>query len=234
MNFLGMGPMELFLIMVLAMVVFGPGKLPEIMGQMGRMLRDFRRTTRELSDEFNKTLQAELAETRAIITDLQAEMAETKAAVEESMTLTPMPHTIEPTPAPALVSAPGENGSGEVVHEPMLSDAAILGDAPPEIGEAHHAPGDAADSAPTPAAHTNGVATHDVSPPAGTVDTRQSWAWEVTPSEEAAREASAATAVHVPGETESASAAANAEGPSSSESDASSARRAQDEILPPY
>ena len=45
MNFLGMGPMELMVILVLALIIFGPGKLPEIAGQVGKVVRDFRRTT---------------------------------------------------------------------------------------------------------------------------------------------------------------------------------------------
>ena len=53
MNILGMGPMELMLIVVLALIVFGPAKLPEIMGQVGKAIGDFRRATSELSDEFN-------------------------------------------------------------------------------------------------------------------------------------------------------------------------------------
>ena len=44
-----MGPMELMVILVLALIIFGPGKLPEIAGQVGRVVRDFRRTTAELS-----------------------------------------------------------------------------------------------------------------------------------------------------------------------------------------
>ena len=65
MNFLGMGPMELMVILVLALIVFGPGKLPEIAGQVGRVVRDFRRTTAELSSEFNRTLSLELEERKA-------------------------------------------------------------------------------------------------------------------------------------------------------------------------
>ncbi|HEX3244637.1 MAG TPA: twin-arginine translocase TatA/TatE family subunit [Chloroflexota bacterium] len=63
MNFLGMGPMELVLIMVLALIVFGPGKLPEIAGQIGRMVRDFRNASSEMSSEFSKafSLEAEQA-----------------------------------------------------------------------------------------------------------------------------------------------------------------------------
>ena len=65
MNFLGMGPMELMVILVLALIIFGPGKLPEIAGQVGRVVRDFRRTTAELSSEFNRTLSLELEERNA-------------------------------------------------------------------------------------------------------------------------------------------------------------------------
>ena len=62
MNFLGMGPMELMVILVLALIIFGPGKLPEIAGQVGKVVRDFRRTTAELSSEFNRTLSLEIEE----------------------------------------------------------------------------------------------------------------------------------------------------------------------------
>src|SRR5215212_9442639 len=54
-----MGPMELVLIMVLALIVFGPGKLPEIAGQIGRMVRDFRNASSEMSSEFSKAFSLE-------------------------------------------------------------------------------------------------------------------------------------------------------------------------------
>lgn len=65
MNFLGMGPMELMVILVLALIVLGPAKLPEIAGQVGRVVRDFRRMTGDLSSEFNRTLSLELEERKA-------------------------------------------------------------------------------------------------------------------------------------------------------------------------
>src|SRR5207245_1044588 len=88
MNILGMGPMEILLIVVLALIVFGPAKLPEIMGQVGKAINDFRRATSELSDEFNRTIQAELQETRSVIdeaksavSDVQANVADVRASV---------------------------------------------------------------------------------------------------------------------------------------------------------
>jgi TatA/E family protein of Tat protein translocase len=119
MNVLGMGPMELLLILVLALIVFGPGKLPEIMGQVGRAWRDFQRATTDLSSEFNKTLQAEIDETKAA--------AEGRATKKEE-------------PAPALmaappVAAPATNGSAASVgdHKPETGGTPTGGDAAPPV-----------------------------------------------------------------------------------------------------
>lgn len=55
MNFIGMGPMEILVIAVVGLIIFGPGKLPEVAGQVGKAVRDFRRMTTDLSSEFEKT-----------------------------------------------------------------------------------------------------------------------------------------------------------------------------------
>src|ERR1700694_2533900 len=84
MNFLGMGPRELLLIVVLALIVFGPAKLPEIMAQVGKAIGDFRRATSELSDEFNRTIQAELQETRAVVDETKSTLLDAKASVYDA------------------------------------------------------------------------------------------------------------------------------------------------------
>lgn len=56
MNVMGIGPMEMGIIAVVALLIFGPGKLPEVMGQAGKMVRDFRRMSAELTGEFEKTI----------------------------------------------------------------------------------------------------------------------------------------------------------------------------------
>lgn len=63
MSFFGMGAWELMIIAVAALVIFGPGKLPEVAGQAGRAVRDFRRMTSELSGEFEKTI-ADVTDTK--------------------------------------------------------------------------------------------------------------------------------------------------------------------------
>jgi sec-independent protein translocase protein TatB len=54
MNFLGIGYQEIALILVAALVVFGPTRLPEVAGQAARFLRDARKMMTELSGEFEK------------------------------------------------------------------------------------------------------------------------------------------------------------------------------------
>ncbi|HEV7663693.1 MAG TPA: twin-arginine translocase TatA/TatE family subunit [Chloroflexota bacterium] len=105
--------MELVLIVVLALIVFGPAKLPEIMAQVGKAIGDFRRATSDLSDEFNRTIQAELQEGRSVLNETKAAVTDVHTTVNSAVTATP--------PAPTLVAAPGEvvvatNGTGPESH----------------------------------------------------------------------------------------------------------------------
>jgi TatA/E family protein of Tat protein translocase len=63
MDFFGIGPMELLLIIILGLIVFGPGKIPEVARQLGRTVREFKKAssslTRDFKDEFEKELNSE-------------------------------------------------------------------------------------------------------------------------------------------------------------------------------
>ena len=43
-------PLHLLLILMIALVVFGPGKLPEIGSSLGKGIREFKQSARELSE----------------------------------------------------------------------------------------------------------------------------------------------------------------------------------------
>jgi Tat protein translocase TatB subunit len=51
----GIGYQEMFIVLVAALVIFGPSRLPELAGQVGRWVRDFRRMSSDLTGEFEKT-----------------------------------------------------------------------------------------------------------------------------------------------------------------------------------
>jgi TatA/E family protein of Tat protein translocase len=52
-DILGIGPLELVLILVIALLVFGPDKLPEIGAKMGKGVRELRQLSREISQGVN-------------------------------------------------------------------------------------------------------------------------------------------------------------------------------------
>ena len=54
MGFLGLGAPEMLIIAVIALVIFGPNRLPEVAGQIGKVVRDIRKVTGELTSELEK------------------------------------------------------------------------------------------------------------------------------------------------------------------------------------
>jgi len=45
------GPVELILILLIVVIIFGVGKLPEIGGALGKSIREFKRSTEGLEEE---------------------------------------------------------------------------------------------------------------------------------------------------------------------------------------
>ena len=51
----GIGGMEIFIILVAALVIFGPKKLPEMGRSLGKAIREFKSAGSDLQDELTKT-----------------------------------------------------------------------------------------------------------------------------------------------------------------------------------
>ena len=54
----GIGVPELILILVVGLIVFGPGKLPEVARSLGKGIREFKKATNVLSQAINAPEQA--------------------------------------------------------------------------------------------------------------------------------------------------------------------------------
>jgi sec-independent protein translocase protein TatB len=54
MDFLGIGPLELILILIVFFIFVGPDKLPEVAGAIGRGIRKLKAATTELSKDFKE------------------------------------------------------------------------------------------------------------------------------------------------------------------------------------
>ena len=53
----GIGVPELILILIVGLVVFGPGKLPEIARSLGKGMREFKKATSAFSQAINAPLE---------------------------------------------------------------------------------------------------------------------------------------------------------------------------------
>ena len=101
-----LGGPELFLILVIALIVFGPRKLPEIGKSLGRMMMEFKKA----SNEFRQTIESEVE------ADKQREAAKLESRVE--------PVTASSTTPPADVGAHATEA--HPVPSPAVSREATL------------------------------------------------------------------------------------------------------------
>lgn len=57
MDFFGIGPLEVILILIIGFLIFGPQKLPQIGRDIGKALRSFRKASMDLTSEIEKELE---------------------------------------------------------------------------------------------------------------------------------------------------------------------------------
>ncbi|HEY49783.1 MAG TPA: twin-arginine translocase TatA/TatE family subunit [Dehalococcoidia bacterium] len=57
MEFFGMGPLEILLILMVGLIVLGPGKLPQIARSLGRGIAAFRKATMDLTTEVSREIE---------------------------------------------------------------------------------------------------------------------------------------------------------------------------------
>ncbi len=59
MDFIGLGPLEVLLILIVALIVFGPDKIPEIGRKLGTALRTLKKATLDLTAEVTREVEGE-------------------------------------------------------------------------------------------------------------------------------------------------------------------------------
>jgi sec-independent protein translocase protein TatA len=117
MNIFGIGLPEMGLIMIVALLVFGPKKLPEIGRSMGKALKGFQEASKEFETEFKKEaerieqtvaepMKATLEKPRAIA----AEATSTEATIVETS-------PVETSPAETSPNEPVSTESTETAAE---------------------------------------------------------------------------------------------------------------------
>lgn len=118
-----LGGPEIFLILVIALIVFGPRKLPEIGRSVGNMMNEFRRA----SNEFRRTVEEEVdADKHRALAAPVADPAASTAPADPATAPEPLPGTIAVGAAEPAV--PAADAAPE--PEPEAPAAAVEG-APP-------------------------------------------------------------------------------------------------------
>src|SRR2546422_5044021 len=118
-----LGGPELFLILLIALIVFGPRKLPEIGKSMGKMMAEFRKA----SNEFRQTIESEVeAEKIREATRIDLPRFDSTSSAPSPATPAPAPETHPATPAgepaasaPAPAAPAGAPVSREATATPV-------------------------------------------------------------------------------------------------------------------
>ena len=118
------GPWEIAIVLVLALLIFGPRKLPDLGASLGKSIRGFKKGLKETEDEVNSAV-AEVRETSNVTTtEAQATpTAEATAAVAAA----------EVAAAPVAEAASSPTQAAEAVPSAKaapVADAAPLAEAP--------------------------------------------------------------------------------------------------------
>jgi sec-independent protein translocase protein TatA len=104
------GPWEIAIVVIIALLIFGPRKLPELGSSMGKSIRGFKAGLKDGQDELNKQLAdvkdaVNTEPTMAKATTAEA-VATSTAAEATSAEATSAEATVTAAPAPAMETKP--------------------------------------------------------------------------------------------------------------------------------
>jgi len=88
MNFFGIGPLEVILILVLALIVLGPQRLPEVAAQLARLVRQARRYAGQVTSQLKYELGDLVQDYQALreeLRQLREELREQSKPLEEEL-----------------------------------------------------------------------------------------------------------------------------------------------------
>jgi Tat protein translocase TatB subunit len=83
MNFFNIGTAELILIFIIALIVVGPRRLPEIGREIGKILSDIRKMSQEFTTDLTRELEVPAKELTEMTRELEAPAKELREMTRE-------------------------------------------------------------------------------------------------------------------------------------------------------
>jgi sec-independent protein translocase protein TatB len=113
----GIGMPELILIAVVALIVLGPKRLPDLAKSMGRAVREFKKATSELKETLQ--VDSELSEVKKAFTEFQSDVNKT---IQQEVERPDPPAAGAEVPAAGTVAASPAPAPTETVPEPKAEE----------------------------------------------------------------------------------------------------------------
>ncbi len=132
MNIFGIGLPEMGLIMIVALLVFGPKKLPEIGRSMGKALKGFQDASKEFETEFKK--EADRIE-KSVAEPMKATLEKPRALAPDAAPKAAPDADSEPAEAKVVEPDGTEAASAEAASAEAASSEAASSEASAEISE---------------------------------------------------------------------------------------------------
>ena len=132
MDILGIGFPELLFIFIIALMVFGPRRLPEIAGKAGKFVRDLRNMSQGFMAEWQREItvaarleeiqevRKELEETKQVLTQSRTEIAAGAAQIGKTANNS-ISHTITPPSTPYIKPMQSASATTEIEKSPDLA-----------------------------------------------------------------------------------------------------------------
>lgn len=94
------GPMELIIVLVIALLILGPGKLPEVGAAFGKTIREFRKASSDIQETANLATSPSTPSTPAAPVAQAQPAAPPPAPAANTLSQQVAPNTLAEEPAP--------------------------------------------------------------------------------------------------------------------------------------
>jgi sec-independent protein translocase protein TatA len=100
------GPVELIVILVIALIVIGPGRLPDVGAALGKSIREFRKASSDISDATNVDTSPQPAATPPAAAAAPVAAPPPAPVAPNTLAAETPPNTLADAPPPAPSAAP--------------------------------------------------------------------------------------------------------------------------------